>query len=709
MNNQFAFSLQSPHIILYTLLAALALVISWWSYRHVSGYSKIRKYTLVGFRTAGIALIGILLLEPLMTVFGQKTTGDKLGVLIDLSSSMNIQNNGRPRWVQAESVYTRLMPANIAVKYYGFSDTLIKLDELPDSTAFSGKATDLSLALSLPFEEANEDIGALLVVTDGAANIGQDPLKTASMLNMPVYSLVAGGVVSRKDVYISQINYQPIAYINTETAIQAEFGANGYSGQFAQLEIRDNRKVLASRRVTLPADGALATEEFKLIINEDGVKYLQANITDFADEAYKDNNSRHFVIKFLKDKIRVLMLSAVLNWEYTFLKRVLESDQHISLQAVIGNRQGNFDPRDMPLPPEGWGKQDLVIIINTNARALGSQINELRTAIKAKTGFLFIAGADSRMIQLNTWTELLPFTMNIYTNIVPGEYFPLSMENPRAKAILGIEGLNWAQLPPLQYLVGPVESKSDGWLLMDAESAAKNRWPVIVAGTFGQGKIAAILGYPLWPRLFRGSTNSVDPKLIKQFWGNLVRWLVTRDDIEKFNIATDKPVYKLGEPVTFAATLFDDNYNLIGGGKIKVTIADSSGVQRELQLSGEQPGKYTGDFGSPAPGDYSFKAVATRDNDTLGQRQGTFLVESTSLEMENPSANYTLMQKIAEVTGGKSFDINDFGQFPKSLNLKIQKSEIFTEHRPINSLYILLLGILFLSAEWAIRKFSQLP
>jgi hypothetical protein len=41
--------------------------------------------------------------------------------------------------------------------------------------------------------------------------------------------------------------------------------------------------------------------------------------------------------------------------------------------------------------------------------------------------------------------------------------------------------------------------------------------------------------------------------------------------------------------------------------------------------------------------------------------------------------------------------------------LKLEKSEIFNEYRPINTIYILILAILLLSAEWAIRKFSQLP
>lgn len=709
MNNHFALNFQSQHIILAILLTALALLIAWWSYRNVGGISHVKRYILIGLRTLGIALIGFLLLEPLLTVFGQKTTGDKLGVLIDLSASMNINEASGRRWAKAEAAFTKAMPSNIQTRYFGFSDTLVNLGRLPDSASFDGQATDLAMGLRMPLAESNEDIGAILVIGDGAYNIGEDPIKVSGMLNIPVYSLVVGDVISRKDVLISKINYQPIAYINTETLIQVEFGTTGFAGQFAQLEIRDGRKTLVSKRVTLPADGASATEEFKFNIPEEGVRLLEASITAFPDESYKDNNSRHFRMKFLQDKIRILLMSSHLDWEVSFLKRGLESDQHIEIKTAFGDRQGNFNVSDLPMTPEGWSNLDLVIVINSSAGALGSHINELIAAVKAKTGFLFIAGADSRVLQINSWKEILPIDIDNRANQIPGEYWPEPLEMPRAKAILDIEGLAWEKQPPLRYMIAPVTLKSSSWVAMDISGSNKERWPAIVAGNYGQGKTIAMLGYPWWNRQFKPATDPLEIKRIQQFWGNLVRWLVTRDDLDKFNVSTDKAVYKLGEPITISATVFDDNYNLVSGARISLMIADSAGVKQEFQLAPEQPGRYKGEYGTPSAGSYSFSAAAVSGSDTVGKKQGSFVVEAASLEMENPSANYALMRRISEITGGKSYTADDFDRFPQDLRLKIQKSEVFSEHRPMNTIYILMLAIFLLSAEWAIRKFSQLP
>jgi len=235
-----------------------------------------------------------------------------------------------------------------------------------------------------------------------------------------------------------------------------------------------------------------------------------------------------------------------------------------------------------------------------------------------------------------------------------------------------------------------------------------NRWPVLTGGLFERGKIAAMTGYPWWPRYFRPGSSSPDAKHMEKFWGNLVRWLVVREDLERFNLAPDKIVYKLGEPVSFAATVFDDNYNLLSGVRIEVVIADSSGAQRELQLTGRKPGQYDGTFGSPAAGKYNYDTYAIIDNDTLAVKSGSFIVESFGLEMENPSANFALMEQIAAVTGGKSYTPDNFNQFTKDLKLNIKKSEVFTEHRLTGNIYILLVIILLFALEWGIRKFSQL-
>lgn len=696
----FSVSIHSSYILFYIIIGLFALGVSWWSYRNLAPQiSKFKKYLLMAMRTIAITLIGLLLFEPLLTFFSERTTGNELGVVIDVSSSMMMEEKAGRRYQIASSTFYEYMPDTISLKFYGFSDSLIKLEGFPDSMSFTGQATDMANALTKP--PNNNDLGALLVITDGVSNIGSDPLKSASAVKVPVYSLVVGSSISRRDVFITRVDYPPVGYTNTELPIEVEFGANGYRGQTVILEIRDDKSVFGSKRVVLPPDGAYSFTEFMISMADEGVKNLKAIISSLEDETFKDNNARSFSIKFLKDKIDVLIMSSSLNWEFTFLKKVLEKDPHLRVKTAVADRQGRF--RQL-----SWEELELVIVIDLKSNALGSQIRGLQAAIEAGTGFLYLAGIKSRGTQLNSWEKLLPVKHSQRIDIEAGEYFPRPAIQARVKAILDIEGLRWEQLPPLKYVIAPLELEQDALVMMEVITDAGEYWPVVTGGKYKRGKTVAITGFPWWPRYFRAGVDAVDLKRIEKFWSNLVRWLVTREDLEKFNLVTDKPVYKLGEPVSFSTTVFDDNYNLISGARIKVMVIDSLGTERELLLTGQAPGRYAGDFGSPAPGKYRFKAIGFVEGDTIARADGSFLVETLSLEMENPSANYGLMEQVTTITGGKSYTPETFSQFSQDLKMKTKKSEVFSEYRLTGNIYILLIIILLFTLEWGIRKFSQL-
>ena len=623
MSDIFSLNFQSGNII-YIILGIVSLVISWWSYSGAAPQiSSFKKYLLLVLRSLGIFLIAILLIEPLLTVFSEKVTGSRIGIFVDISSSMNFKEEDGERYKTARDAYNQHKPSNIPASFYGFADTLIELNDFPDSTAFVGQATDIARAFMSSIND-NEEHGALLFITDGANNIGLDPLKAASTISLPVYSLVTGSSISRKDIFISEVDYPPVGYTNTEFQIKVEIGANGYQGKTGQLEIRDGQRVLGSRQVAFPADAAYTTAEFKLLIADAGVKNLKAIVSRFDDETYEDNNVRNFSIKLLKDKINILLLSSSLNWEFTYLKKVLEGDRHFELSTAVAQRKGGFYANELPASFEAWKEIELVIAVDLNSRAIGAQLNNMKAAIKSGTGFLYIAGNNNRMFRSGGWDKLLPVKSGSNTAVADGEFFPAPGKQARVRAIMDIEGLNWEELPPLKAIITGLDVDSKAIVFLDVVDDTGNHRPVLTGGLFERGKIAAMTGYPWWPRYFRPGSSNPDVRRIEKFWGNLVRWLVVREDLERFNLSPDKTVYKLGEPVSFAAMIFDDNYNLLSGVRIEVVIADSSGAQRELQLTGRQPGRYDGVFGSPAAGKYDYDAYAVINNDTLAEKKRQF-------------------------------------------------------------------------------------
>jgi len=707
--NNFSLSFQSGYLFLYIIIGLAAIGISWWSYKDlVPQISRLKRLVLISLRSLGILLIAILLIEPLTTLYTEEISGNKLGVVVDMSSSMLNPEKDRRRYEIAESLYASYQPGNVSQRYFGFADSVYLLNGLPDSISINGQATNISQALLEPIALSDKELGALLILTDGAGNLGLDPLKTAASIDIPVYSLVVGSALSQKDIYISKIDCSPVGYTNTEIPLEVEIASFGYSGEPAVLEIRDENRVLLSRRIALPADGAYATIEFKLNLAGEGIKNLRTVIGAREDEANADNNIRAFTIKLLKDKIKVLLLSSTLNWELTYLKKALGQDSYLQVDLAISNSRGGIAAADLPPSLENWKDIDLIIALDLSARALGPQLANVKAAIESGTGFLYFAGAKSRIIRLGDWDELLPVKSNSLVSVEDGEFFPLPGRQAIVRAVTDIEGLRWDDLKPLSFMIRGLELDPAAVVFLDVIGARGEHWAILAGGRFNRGKTAAITGYPWWPRYFQPASGNTEIKKIEKFWSNLVRWLVARDDLEKFNLASSKPVYKLGEPVGFAATLFDDSYNLVGGAKIDVVITDSTGAQRELQLTGHKAGEYSGIFGSPAAGKYDFTARAFIQSDTLGTARGSFIVESFSLEMENPSANYALMEQIATITGGMCFTSENFSEFSQNLKLNLKRSDVFSEYRLTGNKYLLIIIILLFTLEWGIRKFSQL-
>ncbi len=707
--NNLSISFQSSLIAIYVIIGLVALAVSWWSYRNlVPHISQFKRIFLITLRSLGIFFLALLLVEPLLTRYSEKTIGNRLGVVFDLSTSMCIEDDNSSRVNMARNAFIQHADIDYGANYYGFSDSLIDINHIPDSADCSGRATDLALAISEPLARDGDELGALLVISDGAGNIGADPLPSAMEASVPIYSLVVGKRISFNDIAITTVDYPPVSYINTEISLTAEVKSSGYAGKVVLLEIKDGGKIIGSKRITLPGDGAHTTIDLPVTFTEEGVHSLEASIGVLEDEVYADNNVRNFTIKLLKDKTSILLLSSSLNWEYTFIQRALSSDEHFEVQSAIAGGNNTIPGRELPTGLESWKNIDLIVAIDIPSRSVGSQINVLKQAVESGTGFLFIAGDKTRLMPLAGWDDILPLESSPRISLETGEFFPVPGEQAIVKTITDIEDLRWSDLSPLEFVFKGFNIKQNAVIFLDAVDITDSHYPVLVGGAYKTGKTAAMVGYPWWKRSFRPATSEQASQGMIKFWGNLVRWLVAREDLDKFNLVSDKSVYRLGEPVKFNAILFDDSYNLLSGSQINVDIADSNGSKREFRLTSTEAGKYTGVYGSPAAGKYDFRGYAISEGDTLGVTDGSFIVESFSLEMENPSANFAVMSQIASVTGGVSYTVDNFDEFKNDLKLNTKTANIFREYSPTGNLYILILVILLFTLEWGIRKFSQL-
>jgi hypothetical protein len=127
-----------------------------------------------------------------------------------------------------------------------------------------------------------------------------------------------------------------------------------------------------------------------------------------------------------------------------------------------------------------------------------------------------------------------------------------------------------------------------------------------------------------------------------------------------------------------------------------------------LSLSLDLMGDYNGTLRSLPPGKYLFKGEVFRDETKIGSKTGEFTVEEYSLEDANLTTDFDLLKKMAEVSGGKFYEKDQIKNLVNDLELTEKKEERTKEIQLWNHPILLILMIGCLSAEWAIRKRSQL-
>jgi hypothetical protein len=91
------------------------------------------------------------------------------------------------------------------------------------------------------------------------------------------------------------------------------------------------------------------------------------------------------------------------------------------------------------------------------------------------------------------------------------------------------------------------------------------------------------------------------------------------------------------------------------------------------------------------------------------QANGTFFVESTSLEELNTRANYSLLTQMATASDGAFYTINDLDKLASDINahpkLKPVESIKSRSLALIDLKRFFFLMVLFFSAEWLLRRY----
>ncbi|OGG43722.1 MAG: hypothetical protein A3F84_27415 [Candidatus Handelsmanbacteria bacterium RIFCSPLOWO2_12_FULL_64_10] len=239
-------------LLLFPLLVALAV----YAYRRPDRSVPRVVRAMLLLRGAALLVAVALLVEPLFALTVRRFRPPTVALLLDDSASMTLGDAGGERrkvvleLLKDSRVHDALNRVG-DLRAFAFAESLRAVDLklqaggerreaggglTPVASRLSplqwdGNSTDIGGAFaSLQERFKGQDLSAVILISDGAANVGVDAEKAASALGAPVYAVGVGDPKEPKDVAVVSALCDPVGTVGTETPVRVTVRSSGYAG-----------------------------------------------------------------------------------------------------------------------------------------------------------------------------------------------------------------------------------------------------------------------------------------------------------------------------------------------------------------------------------------------------------------------------------------------------------------------------------------------
>jgi hypothetical protein len=563
---------------------------------------------------------------------------------------------------------------------------------------FSDKSTNISAALEGIYDlYANQNLGAVVLATDGIYNEGSHPAYSGTALGVPVYGVALGDTVQKKDLYLKKVFNNRIAYLGDKFTLEADVAAFNLSGQATRLtvsKIEGERIVpLQTKDISLDKTDFFQTQEILLDATQPGVQRFRITLSGVSAEATLANNTRDIFVEVLDARQKILLLANAPHPDLSAIKQVLLGQQNYAVDI----RYPKNDPVDV-------AQYDFVVLhqipgSNTTADAA---LNVIRSK---KIPRLFILGAQSNLAAFNQQQSLLNVQGNIaQTNMVDPRImkaFPLfNLEEPVLK--------NTNQFPPLVVPFGEFTVTGNASVLLTQKiGAVETNYPLLLMGDEPTGKTGVLAGEGVYRWRLFDYLQRDNFAVFDELLGKTIQYLALKDDKRRFRVYTAQNVFNENESIRLDAELYNASYELINDPDASIVVTDEQG--RKFNFTFNKNGRaYQLNAGYFPVGNYTYEAQATVNGEVL-KADGRFAVQPVQLEQYATTADHNLLRVLSAQYGGRVVYPAQLDALAEQLRNENKLPAIRYESTSTRSvinlkwIFFLLLGLL--SGEWLLRRY----
>lgn len=690
---------------LFIVIGSLALIIyTWYIYKFtIPQISSFLKYVLIFIRSIVITLILFLIFEPQLTINNSEKIEPVNYLFIDNSSSMAIKDSADR--IGLIKIFQNDFNTKIttAKKEFLFGINPKEFNDIDSSKLnFSEPLTNFSRIFE--FAKKNKNVGSITIISDGIITDGYEPLYDAEKLGVPVFTIGIGDTSVIKDLLIRDIFYNQNIYAEKSTDIETQIVNYGFENSLVKVSLFEENKLIQSKDIVL-SPTAINKVKFDYTPSESGDKKMRISVSALPGETNTLNNSKTFYLKVLRNKIKLTVISGSPSADLSAIVSSLSSDKNIDIKKIVEISKNKF----LNGFEYTWiDSADVLFLIDFPGENSSAELmNRTFSSIQNNKPYFILITPTTDLSKLKRVEQQLPFSIN-----------KISSDNILVQAELVTENFNaifsslsaqqniWSGLPPIAKNNSELFPKPESITLI--KSSVKNiplNSPLLISRSIGRQRSISLLSGEIWKWQLASADKS--PIFFTNFINDIVKWLNLSDSKKQFTVRTTKKLFSNGENVEFITELYDQTFIPITDADVVITINNGS-TNIEQKLEKVKDGLYSGIWENGFEGDYSFHAIAKFDGVSLKSETERFSVVPGSIEKYDTRMNVDFLKRLAHVSGGNFFFIDDYESLFNELN-RINLNRVITTYSYnefqlwSNSWTIAIIIILF-AIEWFIRK-----
>ncbi len=656
-------------------------------------FNKRTVWVLSGLRFLSVSLITFLLLSPLIKTISSYTEKPIIILAADNSESITIGKDSTYYKTEFTKNFQDLADAlskDYDVRTYTFADQLkegLSLD-------YKGKQTDMGSVFSEVINRfTNQNAAAVILASDGIYTKGSDPLYASENISFPVFTIALGDTNRNKDLVISHVNYNRIAYLGNDFPLEITVAGYQAAGSKTRLTVSSGDQQFFSTDITLNSANETRTFTTKLAASKTGMQRYQIRLQPIAGEVSTANNVQDIFVEVIDDRQKILLLANSPHPDIAAIRQAIEQNQNYEVTyANINDFTDNIS------------KYNLVILhqlpsVTNSATQIFNQLKNNPVSV------LYILGNQTNLQAFNALQAGVTIppsnaTKNTANPVVNNSFALFSLPAEVTQIV--------PELPPLQVPFGQYQTKTASDVLMYQKiGTLTTQYPLITFSNSLQQKNGIIAGEGIWRWRMNCFAKTGNHNGFDQLMSKIVQYLAVKDDKSQFRVFVKNHFFE-NEAIELNAELYNDSYELVNQPEVSMVITDENKKAFPFTFSPTSNAYYL-NAGSLAPGSYTYAAKTAFGGKTF-EKSGKFIIMPLNVEVINTVANHSLLYNLAQRHGGEMLYPKDIGKIKELLEKRDDiKTVRYTQKRftnLIDQFWILLLIIGLVGAEWFVRKYN---